>query len=204
MERLVIASAGALSLIALLCACGPANVDPQVSPASNSPGVGNQAAIERIDDIETAVAVWRDAGSIAEARAAAETALNLVVGTDGPNYGDADGDGKINGAVDEGLLPGLAGEPGLAQTPPVSACVEADVLGGSWEDPQGRWAQALAAVDAWTPTKNTMPALASHPQRVFGWASLTLASDDLDEAHEYAGHAQIHVDVSRHAFEDCT
>ncbi|WP_062213790.1 hypothetical protein [Demequina oxidasica] len=203
MYRQLAASAAALSLVGLLSGCGPSNVDPVASPASNSPGVINQAAIERIDDIETAVTRWREAESIADAHGAAETALNLVVGADGPNYGDADGDGKISGDVVEGLLPGLAGEVGLAQTPPVNPCVEADVLGGSWEDPQGRWAQALAAVDTWTPSKNTMPALASHPQRVFGWASLALASDDLNEAHEYAGHAQIHVEVSRNAFEDC-
>ena len=34
-----------------------------------------------------------------------------------------------------GLLPGLGGQRGLAQAEPVNACVEADVLGGSWDDP---------------------------------------------------------------------
>ena len=83
------------------------------------------------------------------------------------------------------------------------ACVIADVLGGSWEDPGARWVEALAVYDAWTPADNTMPQLASHPQRIVGWATLTLATDNLDEAHEYAGHAQIHIDVSVRAISAC-
>lgn len=35
--------------------------------------------------------------------------------------------------------------------------------------------------------------------RIVGWATFTLASDDLDDAHEYAGHAQLPVDVSQRA-----
>ena len=55
----------------------------------------------------------------------------------------------------------------------------------------------LTAIDDWRPDDNTMPSLPSHPMRVVGWASFTLATDDLDDAHEYAGHAQLHVDVAR-------
>jgi hypothetical protein len=68
---------------------------------------------------------------------------------------------------------------------------------------QTRWATAQDVYDAWTPTDNTMPTLPSHPQRVVGWATLTLATDSLDVAHEYAGHAQLHVDASRSALEAC-
>ena len=77
------------------------------------------------------------------------------------------------------------------------------MLGGSWSDPAARWATAQDAYDAWTPSNNTMLTLASHLQRIVGWATFTLATDSLDDAHEYAGHAQLHVDVSRAALEPC-
>lgn len=64
-------------------------------------------------------------------------------------------------------------------------------------------ASAQDGYDVWTPSNNTMPTLPSHPQRIVGWATFTLASDSLDDAHEYAGHAQLHVDVSRAALEPC-
>jgi hypothetical protein len=54
----------------------------------------------------------------------------------------------------------------------------------------------LTAIDAWRPDNNTMPTLPSHPMRVVGWATFALDSDSLDEAHEYAGHAKLHVDIS--------
>ena len=86
---------------------------------------------------------------------------------------------------------------------PVSSCVERDVLGGGWADPGERWADLRTRVEQWSPSNNTFPALASHPQRVVGWASLTLQSTTLDAAHEFAGHAQLHVAETRKAFEDC-
>ena len=83
-----------------------------------------------------------------------------------------------------------------------NTCIERDVLGGEWVDPASRWAEMLAAIDAWQPGNNTMPTLASHPMRVVGWATFTLNSDALEEAHEYAGHADLHVNISRRAL-DC-
>jgi hypothetical protein len=150
------------------------------------------------------VSEWRGARSLDGARAAAEIAANLVVGPNGPGYGDRDGDGEIGGETDDGVLPGLGGEPpGLASLLPADdECVQRDVLGGSWSDPAGRWGEMLAAIDAWSPSSNTMPSLASHPMRIVGWATFTLATDDLDEAHEYGGHARLHVDVAADAL-DC-
>jgi hypothetical protein len=60
----------------------------------------------------------------------------------------------------------------------------------------------INAIDDWRPDNNTMPSLASQPMRIVGWATFTLASDSLDEAHEYAGRAQLHVDTSLDAL-DC-
>lgn len=174
------------------------------SDAVGTPGAPDPALVERADAIAAAVDGWSAASTLPEAKAAAEAALNLVVGPSGPYYGDADGDGVIQGMSDKGLLPGQMGEDGLAQSPPINACVEADVLGGSWDDPAARWGTAAAVYASWTPSNNTMPSLASHPQRIVGWARLTLSSDSLDEAHEYAGHARIHVDVSVTAIEGCS
>ncbi|SEI84960.1 hypothetical protein [Demequina mangrovi] len=184
----------ALTLAAtVLAGCTGAVDEPEVAP--------DVAA--RLDALDAAVADWAAASSLDEAQIAAEAARNLVVGPAGPLYGDADGDGMIAGEVDAGLLPGLDGSPGVTAEPAVNACVERDVLGGSWEQPEERWDEALTAIDAWAPGNNTFPSLASHPQRVVGWATLTLETDDLDEAHEYSSHAQLHVDVARTAFESC-
>jgi len=78
-----------------------------------------------------------------------------------------------------------------------------DVLGGSWADPSGRWQEVRTRVAAWSQTNNTFPALPSHPQRVVGWASLTLAAPTLELAREYAGHAQLHVRITREALNGC-
>jgi hypothetical protein len=158
---------------------------------------------ERVDAIGNAVDAWRDAVSIAAAHAAAEMVLNLVVGPNGPGYGDRDSDLVVNGATDVGLLPGLDGAPsGLAEPLRANECVTRDVLGGTWSDPSAEWAAMLAAVDQWRPDNNTMPTLPSHPMRVVGWATFTLDSDSLDDAHEYAGHANLHVNITRRAL-DC-
>ncbi len=163
---------------------------------------------ERLAALDGAVDRWRTAESIGDATVAAETAANLVVGPNGPGYGDRNGDGIVDGATEAGLLPGLDGDPdGVANSLVDNSCVERDVLGGSWDDPSARWAEMTSAIEAWRPDGNTMPTLASHPMRVVGWATFTLdtdpASDDaLELAHEYSGHAALHVAISTDAL-DC-
>ncbi|MDA0350698.1 MAG: hypothetical protein O3A10_00630 [Chloroflexi bacterium] len=168
------------------------------APAADDAASGDATTAfrERMTAIEAAVATWRAAETIEDARAAAEAAANLVVGPAGPGYGDRDGNGAIEGASDIALLPVLAAP--LDANP----CIVADVLGGSWDDPEARWNAMLAAIEDWRPDHNTMPSLLSHPMRIVGWATFTLASDSIDEAHEYAGHAQLHVNVSLAAL-DC-
>ena len=159
-------------------------------------GSGNEALDERVAAIDAAVVAWQQAEDVAAAHRAAEAARNLVVGSHGPQYGDADADGEIAGETDEGLLPGSYGETGI--TGPGAddrACLDATVLGGPWADPEARWAEAEQAVADWSPSTNTFPGLQSHAQRVFGWASLALATDVLATATEYAGHARLHIDV---------
>jgi len=85
----------------------------------------------------------------------------------------------------------------------LAAAKAAAVLGGSWADAAGRWQEVRTRVAAWSQTNNTYPALSSHPQRVVGWASLTLAAPTLELAREYAGHAQLHVRVTREALNGC-
>ena len=155
---------------------------------------------ERMADIQAAVTEWSEAETVAAAHAAAETAANLIVGPNGPGYGDRDGDGQVSGAADVGVLSGRGGEPeGIAVAVADVGCVERDVLGTTATDVDAGWDEMEAAIAAWRPDSNTMPSLASHPMRVVGWATFTLASDSVDDAHEYAGHAQLHVDVARAA-----
>lgn len=157
---------------------------------------------ERMEAIELFVSEWRTATSLEDAQKAAEGAANLVVGPEGPGYGDRDGDGVVQGESGLGVLPGLAGTPdGTATSLESNKCVAQDVLGGSWSDPTTRWDEMLSAIDAWRPNNNTMPTLASHPMRIVGWATFTLATESLEEAREYAGHAKLHVDVSVRALE---
>ena len=152
---------------------------------------------ERMDAIDEAVAVWRSAPSVEAAQEAAEAAANLIVGPNGPGYGDRSGDGVVTGETTAGVLPGLDGTPeGLAIPLAANGCVRRDVLGGTWADSGAEWEAMLTAIDAWRPDNNSMPTLPSHPMRVVGWATFTLDSDSLDEAHEYAGHAKLHVDIS--------
>jgi hypothetical protein len=162
---------------------------------------GDAASLaERMNAVDEAVAVWRSAPSVAVAQDAAEAAANLVVGPNGPGYGDRNDDGVVAGEAAAGVLPGLDGTPeGLAIPLATNGCVRRDVLGGPWADPGAEWGAMLVAIDDWSPDNNTMPTLASHPMRVVGWATFTLESDSLDEAHEYAGHAKLHVDISLRA-----
>jgi opacity protein-like surface antigen len=180
-----------LALVVLLLAGCAAT--PQAVPAELS---------TRLADIDTAIVGWQGAGDLAEAQRYAEAARNLIVGPDGPYYGDADGDGTIEGANTQGLLPGLTGEAGLASDVD-GACVERDIRGGSWDDAADRWATLDTAISEWSPTNNTFPSLPSHPQRIVGWATHTLATSSVDEAHEFGGHAHLHIDVSLAAITAC-
>ena len=161
-----------------------------------------QSLATRLAAVDEAVNRWAAASTLAAAHEAAEEARNLIVGSSGPFYGDANRDGRIAGASEVGVLPGLNGQQGLAG-PRDNACVVADVLGGSWSDPARRWSQLQGAIARWTPVRNTFPLLPSHAQRVVGWASLTLRARSLADAHEYAAHARLHVDISARALTSC-
>lgn len=192
-----------MGLVAALlagCAVGATPAASDVTPL----GTAGDAALllVRLDALGEAVAGWRSAGDLASARRAAEEARNLVVGPAGPFYGDADGDGTVEGGTSVGLLPGLGGEAGLAAAD-LGDCVVRDVLGGDWSDAAERWAILERAIADWAPTNNTFPALPSHPQRIVGWATLTLQATDLASAAEYGGHAKLHLDVSRRALQTC-
>ncbi len=207
------AHAASAAILLALVACASSTTGSLGSGPATSGGAGatapsgsgdtaGPAVAARTDAIQAAVAAWAEAATLPDARAAAEGARNLVTGADVSGYGDLDGDGEAMGASRRGLLPGESGEPGLV-TSPAPSCVERDVLGGSRTDPAGRWAELDRAIADWAPTDNTFPSLASHPQRVVGWATLTLNTSSLDSAHEYAGHAQIHVDVTTGALAGC-
>jgi hypothetical protein len=188
----------AIGMLLLLVATGLGGACGSSESTTSTPETA--AVAERLGSIERAVDVWNGADDLVAAQVAAEEAANLIVGPEGPGYGDRNGDGHLDGATDVGLLPGLNGTPpGLANALADSRCVERDVLGGPWDDPAARWAEMEAAIDAWRPEANTMPSLASHPMRVVGWSTFTLGSDSLDDAREYAGHARLHVDISADA-----
>jgi hypothetical protein len=184
----------ALLLVAPIAACGSA---------------GSAATLDdvnaRVADIAGHVQAWSEADSIETATVEAEAAANLVLGQDAPGYGDLNGDGRISGAAQVGLLPGRRGtQEGLV----VGAlgvdapCVVTAVLGGSWDDPDARWQELGSAIAAWAPDNNTFPGLASHAMRIVGWA-VVAQSGDLDAIHEYAGHARLHVDVIERSLADC-
>ena len=196
-----------LALVLAACGSGPGSAavpDPVGSPASSSQttAAGPASLDGRLDAIDGAITRWQAATELSAAHAAAEEARNLIVGPAGPSYGDADGDRTVGGASDAGLLPGLEGQPGVAADTD-GPCVARDVLGGSWAEPAARWATLDEAIQAWSPSNNTFPALPSHPQRIVGWSTLTLATDDLATALEYGGHARLHIDISRNAATDC-
>lgn len=157
----------------------------------------------RIGEIQAAVSRWAEAETVGEAASAAEEARNLGTGPGILAAGDLDGDGTASGLETPGLLPPADGMPGVVSELEGCALVDRDVLGGDWSDPAGRWDTLQQATETWSPTNNPFPSLPSHPLRIVGWATLTLASDSLDDAHEFAGHAQIHVDVTRDAIDSC-
>jgi hypothetical protein len=186
----------------LLASCSSGSDTIPTPPAEADDSASSAPVEQRLAALQTAVDLWEAADDLTSAKAAAETARNLVTGPDVTGYGDADGDGRIGGGNVTGLLPGEEGQPGLVPSP-APACVEQDVLGGSWNDPAARWQEVRRRIAAWSETNNTFPALASHPQRVVGWASLTLAAPSLELAREYAGHAQLHVRITLEALEGC-
>lgn len=158
---------------------------------------------ERLLRIDDATVTWDAATTVETAHQAAETAANLVVGPGAPDYGDRAGDGTVGGDSDFGVLMGLDGEPvGLADALADDACIEADVLGGSWDDPAARWAELDTAIATWSEDGDTISQLASRPMRIAGWASLALSTDDLDEAVGFAAVAQDDLDASLAAL-DC-
>ncbi len=192
---------GFLLVAVVVGGCGATDTPERVS-ADRADAAASTPALDRVAQLDAAVQAWAGAADLAAARSAAEAARNLVLGPAVEGYGDADGDGTVSGASDIGLLPDERGGPGLVPQPAV-ACVERDVLGGSWADPAARWSEVRRRIAAWRPDDNTFPALPSHPQRVVGWASLTLTTDSVEQAHEYAGHAALHVRVARAALDGC-
>lgn len=204
-----------LSVVAAATACTPAGPAPEGDPAKAEQAPQpesavdqaeraprQESAIDRIEQVEREIAAWRTAPDLAAARRHAEAARNLIVGPSGPGYGDSDGDGQVAGANRIGLLPGLSGGAALA-LPAANSCVERNLLGGDWSDPERRWAVLAEKIEAWRPDNNLFPTLPSHAQRIVGWAELALRSDGVDEARDHAGHAAIHSRVSRQALTDC-
>ena len=199
-----------LLITLILATCGspePATSDVAAfGRAQPAPAALQQPSAENLRNrlvmLDRAVKRWQEAPTLRIGHEAAEEARNLIVGAPGPFYGDANGDGRIGGANAVGVLPGLKGEASLAR-PDGNACVVADVLGGSWREPAMRWSQLQSAIARWTPARNTFPSLPSHAQRVVGWASLTLKSDSLVNAREYARHARLHVDIAVRALNSC-
>ncbi len=189
------AALGLLAAALLLAGCGSA--DDGAAPANGAVA----AAETRVQEIQHALDSWRGADSAPVAHRAAETVSNLITGPGVDLYGDADGDGTVDGPVTQGLLPGRAGEASLGA--PLSGCAGPDLLGGSWADPTTRWRELTDRIATWTPQSNRFPQLPSHALRVVGWARLTLGSTSVTDAHEYAGHAQLHVDAVRTAIAAC-
>lgn len=186
---------------ALIAGCGGGDDDTVAGPPADASAVSSVR--ERMDEIASHVAVWGSSDDFAEVSAAAEAAANLVVGPNGPGYGDRNGDGEVSGANEVGLLSGVDGTPaGIAVPLAGQSCVARDVVAGTVDDPAAAWAEMDAAIAAWAPGNNTMPTLASHPMRIVGWATFTMATSSLFVAHEYASHAQLHVDVAVRAL-DC-
>lgn len=190
--RPILIAALPLLLVAALAACGD-------DDAAESSDLAAFSLDERLLRMEIPVASWQGAEDVAEAHASAEAAANLVVGTEGPGYGDRDGDGVIEDEdVDEfGVLPGLDGTPpGLAELVVDNECVEADVLGGSWDDPAARWAELDAAIENWSPENDTISTLASQPMQIVGWATLAISTDVLDEARAFGSLAAANLETS--------
>lgn len=201
--RTVRRTLGSAALAIVVAACGGGSTTA-TSPASHISSADSAAAAQRVDAISAAVSRWEAAADLPAAHAAAEEARNLVTGPHTLAAGDIDHNGTIDGAATTGLLPGDDGSTGLATPLAECALVEQNVLGGPWTDPAGRWAAVAAATAGWTSSNNTFPSLPSHPQRIVGWATLALSATALATAHEYVGHARLHVTVTQDALAACT
>ncbi len=190
-----------LVLALLASACGGGDDSATTQEPWGAPG---GIAVDRLEQIAAEVDAWAASSTLEEARGHAEAAANLVVGPGGLGYGDRDGDGEVAGAVAEGFLPGPSGTPPgiVLDTFGTAECVRRDVLGGDWDDPVGRWSVLAAAIDEWAPDNNTFPSLPSHPMRIVGWATLTQTAS-FETVIEYAGHAGLHVAVSRESLARC-
>lgn len=197
--RRLAATATAILLL-MLVGCGSTDADESASPVTPA---ALTLAQDRVDDIGAAVARWEDATTLPEAKAAAEEARSLISGADTFGAGDLDDDGSTEGTADVGLLPSDTGEPGLATSLADCPPIERDILGGPWTDAGDRWATLETAIDEWTSSNNTFPSLPSHPQRIIGWATLTQQTTDVATAHEYSGHARLHVTVTQDALTAC-
>jgi len=199
-------AAVAAVLLAGCSSSGENAAEPDATPTASASATAAAQAEQlsvRMVEINAAIVQWQSAGTIDDARKAAETVLNLIVGPAGPLYGDANGDGAIEGQTAIGLLPGLEGQPGLIGPDP-NPCTVKNVLGTEWTDPRGEWAKMTNAIDAWAPNNNTFPNLVSQPQRIAGWAALALKTDDLATAREYAGKAQVNSEETVNALFNCT
>lgn len=188
--RLCRAAAVTLALAGLVAGCGSSS---QPTPSGGASSKERSAAVIRAEAIQSAVRRWASAETLADAKAAAEEARNLVTGPTVAGAGDADHDGRAK-PVRIGLLPGADGSRGLASSL-ATGCVQRDVLGGSWSQPAKRWADVGRRIGDWRPANNTFPGLPSHAQRVVGWASLTLRSRQLSDAVEFSGHATGHARI---------
>lgn len=163
-----------IALLVVVAGCAPTSTDVDQGALA--------ASFLSLDELDRLVARWDQASSLQEAQAAASDAHDQAAR----------------------LLPGRDGEPqGLVLDAVGTDRCARDAHGGSWDDPEARWSEFDAAVEAWSETNNTFPSLVSHPMRVMGWARLTMDAADLDEAHSYAPHAQLHVDITRGALESC-
>ncbi len=201
-RQLPLATALAIASVLMVSACGSTSIESTTTSTVRSTRPG--AAYERLDQIAAQVDAWAGSSDLGEARSHAEAAANLVVGSGGLGYGDRDGDGVVTGKAEEGLLPGLAGTPAgiILTTIGGVECVSEDVLGGEFHDAAERWRLLDEAINEWAPNNNTFPTLPSHPMRIVGWATLTQMGT-FDQAIEFAGHAELHVNVTRDSLQRC-
>ncbi|WP_305098450.1 hypothetical protein [Croceibacterium aestuarii] len=196
-----------LSAAALLAlaACGSQTDEDRSTkdqaPAGQLAPTGDALAL-RLDTLDAAVMKWQTATDLVTAHAAAEEVRNLVVGPAGPIYDDADRDGEVAGASDEGLLPGTRGQVALVAGE-ADRCLLQNVLGGSWTDPGARWAQALIAFDSWRPGNDAISSLPSPTMRLVGWATLGLESLRIDASRDFAQQAAHELQSVRRAIEGC-
>ncbi len=170
------------AVLLAVAGCGSSEDDAAVAGAGDDSTPA--AALDRARTIERDVASWAAAAGLADVHRDAARVRALV---GGPRFA-SDGD-----QIAEGLLPGPAGEPGLAEDR--DGCAGRVVVTGDWSDPAGRWRSLERLIGTWSPQNNPFPTLPSHAERVFGWATLATHAHSLSEAREYAGHASGHAAI---------